>query len=247
MGGRDPLWLTSLISLGTGSRDEPQDGERCVISDPILGGTGTVGSEVVKALRGRGDPVRVVTGSSDELDEGLEAVEADMTGPLSFEEKFAGISAPPPSLRVEDRPGGRPSRSRASTTRSCARIRGEALGREVAYAGDDLDAWEERARAMLPAWMAYHFRLMYEVFIEEGLTPRGTSSTRPAPSSAASPAPPGTSPRKPPSSGRRRGPQVADLRLRNPPGRCRSADCCGSHLVPAGTRRTARAGTDRGG
>lgn len=55
------------------------------------------------------------------------------------------------------------------TGEDCARIWGEALGREVRYGGDDLDAWEEGALEMLPAWMVYDFRLMYGMFQEEGL------------------------------------------------------------------------------
>lgn len=50
-----------------------------------------------------------------------------------------------------------------------ARIWGEALGREVAYGGDDLDAWAEGASRMLPDWMVYDFRIMYETFQREGL------------------------------------------------------------------------------
>lgn len=50
-----------------------------------------------------------------------------------------------------------------------AKIWSEALGKEVVYGGDDLDAWEEQAKAMLPGWMAFDFRLMYEFFQREGL------------------------------------------------------------------------------
>ncbi len=66
------------------------------------------------------------------------------------------------------------------TGEDCARIWGEALGREVRYAGDDLDAWEEQALEMLPAWMVYDFRLMYGMFQEEGLaaTPGQLEETR---------------------------------------------------------------------
>lgn len=55
------------------------------------------------------------------------------------------------------------------TGEACAEIWGEVLGREVRYAGDDLDAWEERALEMMPAWLAYDLRLMYELFQREGL------------------------------------------------------------------------------
>lgn len=66
------------------------------------------------------------------------------------------------------------------TGEDCARIWGEALGREVRYAGDDLDAWQQQALDMLPAWMVYDFRLMYAMFQEEGLaaTPEQLDETR---------------------------------------------------------------------
>ena len=51
----------------------------------------------------------------------------------------------------------------------CAEIYADALGRDVQYAGDDLDAWQDQSRSMLPAWMAYDFRLMYAAFQEKGL------------------------------------------------------------------------------
>jgi uncharacterized protein YbjT (DUF2867 family) len=44
-----------------------------------------------------------------------------------------------------------------------------ALGRPIAYGGDDMDAWEQQAATMLPPWMAYDFRLMYEWFQTHGL------------------------------------------------------------------------------
>lgn len=66
------------------------------------------------------------------------------------------------------------------TGEDCARIWAEVLGREVRYAGDDLDAWEEQALEMLPAWMVYDLRLMYGMFQEEGLeaTPEQLDETR---------------------------------------------------------------------
>ena len=51
----------------------------------------------------------------------------------------------------------------------CARIYGDALDRDVSYGGNDLDAWEAQSRSMLPAWMAYDFRIMYAGFQENGL------------------------------------------------------------------------------
>ncbi len=53
----------------------------------------------------------------------------------------------------------------ASTAESWAR----ALGKAVAYGGNDLDAWEKQAAQMLPDWMVFDFRLMYAHFQEKGL------------------------------------------------------------------------------
>lgn len=44
-----------------------------------------------------------------------------------------------------------------------------ALGRKVAYAGNDLDAWEKQSLQYLPAWMVYDFKLMFRHFHEQGL------------------------------------------------------------------------------
>lgn len=44
-----------------------------------------------------------------------------------------------------------------------------ALGRPIAYAGDDTEAWERQALAFLPATVAYDFKLMWEFFQREGL------------------------------------------------------------------------------
>ena len=45
----------------------------------------------------------------------------------------------------------------------------EALGRELVYGGEDMDAWERQNAQYLPAAVAYDFRLMYEYFQREGL------------------------------------------------------------------------------
>lgn len=55
------------------------------------------------------------------------------------------------------------------TGESTARTWSEALGKEIRYAGDDLDAWEEQNLRYLPAAMVYDFRLMYAFFQERGL------------------------------------------------------------------------------
>jgi uncharacterized protein YbjT (DUF2867 family) len=44
------------------------------------------------------------------------------------------------------------------------------LGREIHYVGDDLDAWEEAARGMMPEWMVEDVRIMFEHFLARGLT-----------------------------------------------------------------------------
>ena len=44
-----------------------------------------------------------------------------------------------------------------------------ALGRDVRYGGDDLDAFAATWRQWLPAWMVYDFSLMYRMFQTRGL------------------------------------------------------------------------------
>jgi uncharacterized protein YbjT (DUF2867 family) len=53
----------------------------------------------------------------------------------------------------------------ASTTQVWSRV----LGREIKYAGDDLDAWEQQQLQYLPDWMVFDFRMMYEHFQKHGL------------------------------------------------------------------------------
>lgn len=43
------------------------------------------------------------------------------------------------------------------------------LERDVSYVGDDLDAWEEGARAMMPDWLVEDLRIMYQHFLDKGL------------------------------------------------------------------------------
>lgn len=58
---------------------------------------------------------------------------------------------------------------RALTGPDCTKVWSTALGRELAYGGDDLDAWEKQARAWLPVAIAYDFRHMYAHFQAKGL------------------------------------------------------------------------------
>ncbi len=60
----------------------------------VLGGTGTVGSEVVRRLRERGEDVRVVTRSAEkaaELSEGVEGVVGDLTDPDTYGDIFRDL------------------------------------------------------------------------------------------------------------------------------------------------------------
>lgn len=55
------------------------------------------------------------------------------------------------------------------TGESVADAWSRALGKPVAYGGDDLDAWEAQSLRFMPDWMVYDFRLMYAHFQSEGL------------------------------------------------------------------------------
>lgn len=57
----------------------------------------------------------------------------------------------------------------AVTGESTARSWSRALGREVRYAGDDVEAWAQQSRAYMPDWLVYDFREMYRYFQEHGL------------------------------------------------------------------------------
>jgi uncharacterized protein YbjT (DUF2867 family) len=47
-----------------------------------------------------------------------------------------------------------------------ARIWSAALGREVRYAGDDLDSWEQQFLQFMPDWTVFDFKHMYQYFHE---------------------------------------------------------------------------------
>ena len=57
----------------------------------------------------------------------------------------------------------------AVTGESTAKSWSAALGKPIAYAGDDLDAWEKVQLQYLPDWMVFDFRHMYEHFQAKGL------------------------------------------------------------------------------
>ncbi len=57
----------------------------------------------------------------------------------------------------------------ALTGADCARIWSDALGEEVAYAGDSLDSWSDAAGGTMPDWLVKDLRIMYECFQRNGL------------------------------------------------------------------------------
>ncbi len=64
------------------------------------------------------------------------------------------------------------------TGESTARMWSEALGRPIAYGGDDLDAWEKQSLQYLPDWMVFDFKAMYAFFQKEGLKAPGDAVAR---------------------------------------------------------------------
>jgi uncharacterized protein YbjT (DUF2867 family) len=54
------------------------------------------------------------------------------------------------------------------TGNSTAATWSRVLNKPIAYAGDDLDAWEKQALAYMPDWAAFDFRTMYGYFQQEG-------------------------------------------------------------------------------
>jgi uncharacterized protein YbjT (DUF2867 family) len=58
---------------------------------------------------------------------------------------------------------------RPLTGNDCAEGWSKALKKKIAYAGDDVDAWEKQNLAYLPPFMAYDFARMYAFFQEKGL------------------------------------------------------------------------------
>lgn len=58
---------------------------------------------------------------------------------------------------------------KAVTGEDTARMWGEALGKPIAYGGDDMDAWEQQFLQFMPASLVFDFRLMFEHFQRNGL------------------------------------------------------------------------------
>ena len=57
------------------------------------------------------------------------------------------------------------------TGTAVAEIWTDVLGREIAYPGEDLAAFEQNMRQFMPGWMAFDMRLMSERFITHGMIP----------------------------------------------------------------------------
>ncbi len=55
------------------------------------------------------------------------------------------------------------------TGKSAAEVWSRALGKPIQYGGNDLDAWEKQVSQMMPDWMAFDIRMMYEHFGRRGL------------------------------------------------------------------------------
>jgi uncharacterized protein YbjT (DUF2867 family) len=55
------------------------------------------------------------------------------------------------------------------TGESIARIYSKHLGREIRYAGDDLNAWAEKVKTLMPEFMVVNFRIMFRYFQEHGM------------------------------------------------------------------------------
>lgn len=60
------------------------------------------------------------------------------------------------------------------TGEDVARTYSDILGRQVRYAGNDLDSWYQQALKMMPVTMVYDFRIMFEMFQSEGLIASAT-------------------------------------------------------------------------
>ncbi len=57
----------------------------------------------------------------------------------------------------------------ALTGKACAGEFAKALGKPVAYGGNDLEAWKKSMAPYLPAWAVYDYALMYAMFQAKGL------------------------------------------------------------------------------
>jgi len=64
------------------------------------------------------------------------------------------------------------------TGAAIASIWSEVLGRTIAYAGDDTEAFENNLKQSMPSWSAYDMRMMGERFLTDGMLPEGGDVAR---------------------------------------------------------------------
>lgn len=64
------------------------------------------------------------------------------------------------------------------TGADAAAIWSGALGRPIAYGGDDVAGFEKNLRNFMPGWMAYDMRLMAERFLSDGMVPEAGDVAR---------------------------------------------------------------------
>ena len=57
-----------------------------------------------------------------------------------------------------------------------AAIWSKALGKEIKYAGDNLDAFEEQMRKHAPSWAAFDIRMMFQGYLERGFVADGSDA-----------------------------------------------------------------------
>ena len=57
----------------------------------------------------------------------------------------------------------------ALTSLSTVDVFSRHMGREITHAGDNLDAWAEQAKTMMPDWMVEDLKVMYQYFQDHGL------------------------------------------------------------------------------
>jgi uncharacterized protein YbjT (DUF2867 family) len=55
------------------------------------------------------------------------------------------------------------------TGETVARIYTKHLGREIRYSGDDLDAWAEKVKSMMPEFLVANYRTMFRFFQDHGM------------------------------------------------------------------------------
>jgi uncharacterized protein YbjT (DUF2867 family) len=111
------------------------------------------------------------------LDNGVYAMPVGDKGLAMVDARDIGEVAAIELLRREQAPDALPSDRINVVGPDCltgadtAAIWSDALGRAVAYGGNDTAAFEQMTRSFSPAWMAYDMRMMAERFQSDGMVP----------------------------------------------------------------------------